>query len=75
MRVLHAGGGPERPLDRGAGLAQLGEARAVEDLLEAHVGGARVPQARRAEQFVVPAGSLEPLVHLGVDAGDEEARH
>ena len=72
-RVLHAGRRPQRPLDRRARLAQRGEALAVEDLLEAAVGGARVGEAGLARELGV-AERLEALVDLGVDARDEERR-
>ena len=71
LRVLDAGRRPQRPLDGGPGLAQLGEALAQEDRLVAPVGGARVGQAGAAVQ-VAPAERVESLVDLGVDARDEE---
>ena len=73
VRVLRAGGRPQRPLHERSGLAQGGEALAVEHLLEADVRRARVGQRGRALQLAV-ADRLEPLVHLGVHARDEEAR-
>ena len=66
MRVLDAGRGPERPLERGAGLAKRGEPLAEEDLLEACVGGARVDDARSPLKLLA-AERVEPLVALGVD--------
>ena len=72
-RVLDPGRRPQRPLHRGAGGAQRGEALAEEDLLEAQVGGARVGERRGAREVGAPE-RLEPLVDLGVDARDEEAR-
>ena len=69
-RVLDAGRGPQRPLDRAAdGLlarAQLG--------LEAPVRGARVGQAGDPAQ-VLATELLQALVDLGVHARDEEAGH
>ena len=74
-RVLHPGRRPERALNPRPRVAQVREALAVEDLLEAHVGRARVPKARGAEQLGGRAGGLEALVDLRVDARDEEARN
>ena len=73
VRVLHAGRRPQRALHRRPGLAQLREAIAVEQLLEAHVGGARVRDRRDPAQVLL-AELRQPLVHLGVHARDEEAR-
>ena len=73
LRVLDAGRGPQRALDRGAGVAQGGEALALEHVLERAVGGARVGEPRAARE-VGAAGGLEALVDLGVDARDEERR-
>ena len=72
-RVLDAGRRPQRALHRRAGLAQRGEALALEHALERAVGGARVGEAGAAGE-VVAAERLEPLVDLGVDARDEERR-
>ncbi len=71
LRVLDAGGGPQRPLDRGAGLAQLREALALEDALEGEVGGAGVGEPGAAGE-VGAAERLQALVDLGVHARDEE---
>ena len=73
VRVLDARGRPQRPLHRAARVAQLREPVALEDLLEALVGGARIRDRGRALKLGV-AGLLESLVDLGVHARDEEAR-
>ena len=73
-RVLDAGGGPQRTLRAGAlGLEGL-PARGREDLLEGLVGQPRVGHAGLALEGLglVGADRVEPLVDLGVDAGDEE---
>ena len=72
-RVLDAGRRPQRPLHGRAGLAQGGEALALEHALERAVGGAGVGEPGAAGE-VVAAERLEPLVDLGVDARDEERR-
>ena len=71
--VLDAGRGPERALDRAAGVAQRGELLAAEHLLERPVGGARVGEPG-APLEVLAAGGGKPLVDLRVDARDEERR-
>ena len=75
--VLDAGRGPQRALRVGAGLGQLLPAVAGDDLLE----GARRRRralATAALPFravrLVGADLVEPVVDLGVDAGDEERR-
>ena len=70
-RVLHAGRGPQRPLDRAARRAQRGELVAAEHALERLVGGAGVGEAGAALEILAPGGG-QPLVDLGVDARDEE---
>ena len=75
--VLDAGRGPQRPLGVGAGLAEGGEAVAAEDLLVRRVGEPGVGDRGLAAERVglVGADLVEPLVDLGVDAGDEERGH
>ena len=73
-RVLHAGGRPQRALDRRAGLEQRGVALAAEQLLEAHVRRARVRDGGDPAEVLL-AEVREPLVDLRVHARDEEARH
>ena len=70
-RVLDPGRGPQRPLHRAPGLAQGGEALAVEHVAEGEIGGAGVGEPGAAGEVVAPC-RLEPLVDLGVDARDEE---
>src|SRR5215208_2210894 len=64
VRVLHAGRRPQRALHGGACVAQIGEAVAVEYVLEAQVGGAGVGD-RGGAQEVGPAPVLQALVDLG----------
>ena len=62
LRVLHAGRGPQRALHGAAGLAQAREALAQEELLEAHVGSARVGDRRdpRSSSLPRPPGACPP---------------
>ena len=71
LRVLDAGRRPQGTLDGAAGVAQGGEALALEDALEGAVGGARVGQPGAAGE-VGAAERLEALVDLRVHARDEE---
>src|SRR4051794_35813000 len=75
--VLDPGGGPQRPLRRGALGGQRLPARPGEDLLVRGVGEPRVRDRGLAaqRQRLVGADLLQPLVDLGVDPGDEEAGH
>ena len=77
--VLHAGRGPQRPLRLGAVGLERGPAVAGEDLLVGLEGQPRVGDAglALAAPGRCPARrsvGVEPLVDLGVDAGDEERR-
>ncbi len=76
VRVLHAGRGPQRSLASGAGRLERLPALAGEELLEGVVGQPGVGDAGLAAQGerLVGADRLEPLVDLGVHAGDEERR-
>ena len=73
-RVLGRGRGPEAPLLRRALRLERLPALAREDLLPVLVRELRVRDGEPALQLVVAADRVEPLVRLGVDARDEEAR-
>ncbi len=82
LGVLGARAGPQRPLQRGAGLAQRGELLAAEMPLEGRVGEAGVGDRRLAEQAPELRGVAarrEPLieqgVHRGVHPAHEEGGH
>ncbi len=74
VRVLHAGRRPQRALAVGPGRGQLVPAVAGEELLVGLVGEPGVGDPGLAEEVVGGAGLVQPVVDLGVDAGDEERR-